>query len=78
MMNLKRVDYGTYASNSDGNPIPGTYREHTVLFNSTRISYEEVMELIDKDMVEYDNRVILITPAQADNMKSLKEKNNEE
>lgn len=78
MVNLKRIDYGTHMSNSDGNPIPGTYREHTVLFNSTRISYGEVVELINSDTVEYDNRVILTTPAQADNMTSIKEENNEE
>lgn len=70
MKNVMRIDFSTKICNSDGNPIEGTGRDVSVLWNETVISTDEVYELIDNDMYEYDNRVIVTTPTRADNLRS--------
>lgn len=70
MNNVKRIDFETGCANSDGEIVKGTERNVTVLFNQTVITSDEVRELICSGMYEYDSRVIVTTPMQADNLKS--------
>lgn len=62
--NLKIYETILYTADSDGNPVEGTERPVMVMFNQTQISKEEVEELFNNDMWEYDNRVVPITPKQ--------------
>ena len=70
MENVKRIDFETGCANSDGELVKGTERDVTVIFNKTVITVDEVRELIRSGMYEYDSRVIVTTPVQADNLKS--------
>lgn len=69
MNNVMRIDFEVGCANSDGEIVKGTERGVTVLFNSTVISGDEVRELINSEMYEYDSRVVVTTPTQADNLK---------
>ena len=62
--NLKIINFDTYAANSDGKPVEGTKVFHTLLFNVTQISPEEVTMLIDNDTWWNDNRVIEVNDEQ--------------
>ena len=73
MKNVMRLDFSTSICNSDGKPVEGTGRNVTVLWNETVISTDEVYELINNGMYEYDSRVIVTTPTQANNLRSKKE-----
>lgn len=64
--NLKVYACTLCTCTSDGQPIKGTEREVCVLFNQTQISEEEVSELFERDMWEYDPRVTPITKQQLD------------
>lgn len=70
MKNVMRIDFKTGIANSDGKLVEGTERDVCVLYNKTVITNDEVRELIDSGMYEYDNRVIVTTPIQADNLRS--------
>ena len=70
MKNVMRIDFETGIANSDGELVKGTERNVTILFNKTVITGDEVNELIDSGMYEYDSRIIVTTPIQADNLKS--------
>lgn len=70
MKNVMRIDFKTGCANSDGKLVKGTERNVTILFNKTVITADEVRELIDSDMYEYDSRVVVTTPMQADNLRS--------
>ena len=70
MKNVMRIDFTTRIANSDGKPVRGTERDVTILFNKTVISEDEIKELIDSGMYEYDSRIIVTTPVQADNLRS--------
>ena len=70
MKNVMRIDFKTGIANSDGKLVEGTERSVCVLYNRTVITYDEVRELIDSGMYEYDNRIIVTTPTQADNLRS--------
>lgn len=70
MKNVMRIDFSTRICNSDGEPVEGTGRDVTILFNKTVITGDEVEELIDSGMYEYDNRIVVTTPRQADNLRS--------
>lgn len=70
MRNVKRIDFETGMTNSDGEFIRGTERDVTILFNQTVITGDEVRELIESGMYEYDNRIIVTTPTQANNLRS--------
>lgn len=70
MKNVMRIDFETCIADSDGKPVNGTERSVTILFNKTVITSDEVRELIDAGMYEYDNRIITTTPTQADNLRS--------
>ena len=71
MNNIMRIDFTEGYMNSDGEFIEGMTEEITILFNITVISEEEVRELIDSGMYEYDSRVVAMTPTQADNLKGI-------
>ena len=70
MKNVMRLDFSTSLCTSDGKPIDGTGRDVSILWNKTVISTDEIYELINNGMYEYDSRVIVTTPTQADNLKS--------
>lgn len=70
MGNVMRIDFETGIANSDGELVKGTERNVTILFNKTVITGDEVRELIDSGMYEYDSRIIVTTPIQADNLRS--------
>lgn len=73
MKNVMRIDFSTSICDSDGEPVEGTGRDVSILWNETVISTDEVYKLINNGMYEYDNRVIVTTPTQADNLRSKKE-----
>ncbi len=70
MKNVKRIDFTLRIADSDGEPVNGTEREVCVIFNQTVITADEVYELINSGMYEYDSRVIVTTPSRADNLRS--------
>lgn len=70
MKNVMRIDFETGIANSDGELVEGTERAVCILYNKTVITDDEVQELINSGMYEYDNRVIVTTPTQADNLRS--------
>ena len=70
MKNVMRVDFEVGCCNSDGKLVPGTEQRVCVLYNSTVITEDEVQELLRSGMYEYDNRLVVTTPTQADNLKS--------
>ena len=74
MNNVMRLDFTTSICDSDGKPVKGTERNVSILWNKTVISTDDVCELINNSMYEYDNRIIVTTPTQADNLKDKKEK----
>ena len=77
MKNVMRIDFETGIANSDGELVRGTEREVTILFNKTVITGKEVQELINNGMYEYDSRIIVTTPTQADNLRSKDNKENQ-
>lgn len=73
MKNVMRIDFSTSICDSDDKPVSGTGRDVSILWNKTVISTDEVYELINNGMYEYDNRIIVTTPIQANNLKTKKE-----
>lgn len=71
MGNVKRIDFSEGYTTSDGEFIDGMTNEITILFNITVISAEEVNELINSGMYEYDSRIVVTTPIQADNLRGI-------
>ena len=66
---LARVDYEVGMADSDGKPIPDSPRKTvSVIYNKNVISADELARLMESGMYEYDNRVICMSPEQADNM----------
>lgn len=70
MKNVRRIDFETGCVTSDGELVKGTERDVTVIFNKTVITVDEVNKLIHSGMYEFDSRVIVTTPIQADNLKT--------
>ena len=70
MKNVRRIDFEVGCCNSDMKLVPGTKRNVCVLYNCTVISGDEVQELIRSGMYEYDHRIVVTTPTQADNLKT--------
>ena len=66
-----RMDLISGCCNSDGELVKGTERPVCILYNKTVISTEEVHKLIENSMYEYDERIIVITPKQADNLRGI-------
>jgi hypothetical protein len=63
-----RIDFSIAYCNSDSKPINGTEQEFVVLFNDNIISEEEVNKLINSGMYENDQRIVIMTKLQADNL----------
>ena len=70
MENVMRIDFETGCCTSDGELVKGTERAITVLWNKTVIDNDEVIELINSGSYEYDDRIVVTTPTQADNLRS--------
>ena len=70
MKNVMRIDFETGCFTSDGELVKGTERSVSVIYNKTVIDSDEVIELINSGRYEYDNRIIVTTPTQADNLRS--------
>ena len=70
MKNVMRIDFETGCVNSDGELVKGTEKDVCILYNKTVITHDEVEELIRSNMYEYDSRIIVTTPIQADNLRS--------
>lgn len=73
MNNIMRVDFKVACVNSDGEIVRGTERDICILYNQTVITCDEVSKLINSDEYKYDNRIVVTTPTQADNLKGKKE-----
>lgn len=71
MKNIMRVDFISGCCNSNGELVKGTERPVCILYNKTVISTEEVHKLIENSMYEYDERIVVTTPKQADNLKGI-------
>jgi len=69
MKNIMRIDFTVGCSNSDGEIISGTEKEVCILYNRTVVTYDEVKELIHSGEYEHDNRIVVTTPKQADNLR---------
>ena len=72
MKNIMRIDFVAGCGNSDGELVKGTEHSVAILFNKTVITADEVYELIDSDTYIWDDRIIVTTPTQADNLRSRK------
>ena len=70
MKNVMRIDFEIGCYTSDGELVKGTERGVSVLQNKTVIDGDEVMELINSGNYEYDDRIVVTTPKQADNLRS--------
>lgn len=70
MKNVMRIDFEVGCANSDGQIVKGTERNVCILYNKTVITEDEVNRLIHSGMYEYDNRIVVTTPTQADNLRS--------
>ena len=71
MENIMRVDFISGCCNSNGELVKGTERPVCILYNKTIISTEEVHKLIENSVYEYDERIVVTTPKQADNLKGI-------
>ena len=70
--NLMSITFVSGIANSDGELVPGTERETTLLFNKTQISEQEVSRLIDEARWQYNPRILEVTREQ---LKFLRDKN---
>lgn len=70
MNNVMRIDFETGCYTSDGEFVKGTERGVAVLWNKTVIDSDEVRKLIRSGRYEYDCRIVVTTPTQADNLRS--------
>lgn len=73
MDKIKRIDFEMGYADSDGEFIGGMTEKVTILYNESVINYEEVCRLINSGEYEYDSRVVVTTPIQADNLRGNKE-----
>lgn len=68
MENVRRADFQVGLADSHGKPIEDTLRKVVIMWNRVTISDEEALELINSGRYEYDERVVVMTPKQADNL----------
>ena len=67
--NIMRIDFETGCYTSSGELVTGTERPMTILYNKTVITEAEVRKLLGSGKYEYDSRIIVTTPIQAQNLK---------
>lgn len=72
MNRIRRKDLVMHFVDSEGERIDGTEEEVTIIYNSDVITEKEVDQLIKEDRFKYDDRVIVTTRKQADNLKRRK------
>lgn len=70
---IRRVDFEVCVANSDGEPIRGTERMVSVIYNTQITPAKEVEKLINNGMYEHDERLIVTIPESADILKVRKE-----
>lgn len=70
---IRRIDFEVCVSNSDGEPVKGTERDVSVIYNTQILSDEEAEYLINNGMYNYDKRMITTIPETADILKIRKE-----
>lgn len=68
MDNIKRKDLEIYLHDSEGEKIEETGQRITIIYNDGIISEKEVEQLIKTDRYRFDDRIIIVTPQQADNL----------
>ena len=68
MNNISRIDFYTGIFNCSGELISGTKDLVTVLFNPNVISAAKAQSLIRNGRYLKDDRLIVVTPKQADNL----------
>ena len=73
MTNVMRIDFEIGCANSDGEIVKGTERDVCILYNKTVITKDEVDELIRSGEYEFDSRIVVTTPIQANNLRGKKE-----
>ena len=59
------VDYSTSCGDSDGNPVPGTETDMSLIYNQSVISDDDAMALLKSGMADRDPRVIVAWPENA-------------
>ena len=69
MKNIMRIDFIEGVQDSDGEFIEGMDKKMCILFNKTVISAQEVNDLIHSGEYMYDNRIVVTTSEQADNLR---------
>lgn len=73
MTNVMRIDFEIGCANSDGEIVKGTERDVCILYNKTVITKDEIDELIRSGEYEFDSRIVVTTPIQANNLRGKKE-----
>ena len=68
MENVRRADFQVGLTDSYGELIEDTLRNVVIMWNRVTISDEEALGLINSGRYEYDERVVVMTPKQADNL----------
>lgn len=68
MSKITRINLTVRYTNADGEFVTRTEKDITVLFNKTIISQDEVEHLINSGMYEYDERIIVVSTRQANNL----------
>lgn len=70
---IRRIDFEVCVSNSDGEPVKGTERDVSVIYNTQILSDKQAEYLINNGMYNYDKRMITTIPETADILKIRKE-----
>ena len=66
--NLKSMDIEQVLCDSQGEPIKGTRQIQTILFNTDRISEDEILTAIDSktlDRLIYDHKILIVESYQS-------------
>lgn len=68
---IMSVDILTACENSDGEIVKGTEERKTILYNNGVISDEELDRILENDTFMSDERIIVTTPARAENVSTI-------
>ena len=66
--NLKVIQFTLGTANSAGEIVRGTEHIIHLMFNCTRITEEQVVELVDSDRWQFSDMVVQVTPEQVKNL----------
>ena len=67
-MSIRMIEVFFKTADSSGEPIDGTERTLVLLYNTERISTEEVKKAMDDDSYLYDPRIIVTDPIRVANL----------